>query len=79
MPSQYLCGTFRPDTSHMIHAVSIRDGCGEMQRMRVLIDCGATSIFMALRLRKWLGLLDERAYFTTLGLNRQVMAHASEC
>jgi len=46
--------------------------------VRALIDCGATSIFMAPRLRLWLGLVAEPAYVTTLGLNGQVMAHASE-
>jgi hypothetical protein len=44
MSSQYLCGTSRPDTSHIIHEVFIRDGNGEMQRVRALIDYGATSI-----------------------------------
>jgi hypothetical protein len=78
MSSQYLCGTSRPDTSHIIHEVFIRDGSGEMQRVRALIDCGATSIFMTPRLRKRLGLADEPAYVTTLGLNGHVMAHASE-
>jgi hypothetical protein len=78
MSSQYLCGTSRPDTSHIIHEVFIRDGNGEMQRVRALIDCGATSIFMSPRLRKRLGLADEPAYVTTLGLNGQVMAHASD-
>jgi len=78
LSSQYLCGTSRPDTSHIIHKVFIRDGHGEMQCVRALIDCGATSIFMAPRLRKRLGLADEPAYITTLGLNDQVMAQASE-
>ena len=49
-----------------------------MQRMRARIDRGVTSILMARSLRKWLGLADEPAYATTLGLNGQVMAHASE-
>ena len=44
MSSQYLCGTSRPDTSHIIHEVFVRDGNGEMQRVRAVIDCGATSI-----------------------------------
>jgi len=78
MSSQYLCGTSRPDMSYIIHEVFIRDGSGEMQRVRALIDSGATSIFMTLRLRKRLGLADEPAYVTTLGLNSHVMAHASE-
>jgi len=78
MSSQYLCGTSRPDTSHTIQEVFIRDGSGEMQRVRALIDCGATSIFMTPRLRKQLGLADEPAYVTTLVLNGHVMTHASE-
>jgi hypothetical protein len=77
MSSQYLCGTSRPDTSHIVHDVFTRDGCGETQRVRALIDCGATSIFMVARLRKRLGLADEPAYVTTLGLNGHEMAHAS--
>jgi len=47
-----------------------------MQRMRALIDGGATSFFMAPRPWKRPGLMDEPAYVTTLGLNGQVMAHA---
>jgi len=78
MSSQYLCGTSRRDTSHIIHEVFIRDGNGEMQRVRALIDCGATSIFMTPRVRKRLGLADEPAYVTTLCLNGHVMAHPSE-
>jgi len=78
MSSQYLCGTSRPDTSHIVHKVFIRDGNGEMQRVRALIDCGTTSIFMAPRLRKRLGPADEPAYVTMLDLNGQVMAHASD-
>jgi hypothetical protein len=50
----------------------------KMQHVRALIDWGTTSIFMALILRNWLVLLDEAAYITTLGLNGQGMAHASE-
>jgi len=46
-----------------------------MERVRALIDCGATTIFMALRLRERLGLADKPAYVTTLGLNGQVMDH----
>jgi hypothetical protein len=76
--SQYLCGTSRPDMSHIIHEVFIRDGSGEMQRVQSVIDCGVTNIFMAPRLRKRLGLADEPAYVKTLGLNGQVMAHTNE-
>jgi hypothetical protein len=77
MSSQYLCGTSRPDTSHIIHEVSTRDGSGEMQCMRALIDCGTTSIFITPRLLIRLSLVDEPAYVTTLGLNGQVLAHTS--
>jgi len=77
MSSEHLCGTSRPDTFHIIHEVFIRDGNGEMQRVRALIDCGATSIFMARRLRKLLGLAHEPAYVTTQDLNGQLLAHAS--
>jgi len=49
-----------------------------MQRVRALIERGATSILMTPRLRKRFRLVDEPAYVTTLGLNGQVMADASE-
>jgi hypothetical protein len=49
-----------------------------MQGVRALIHCGATSIFMTPTLRKRLGLADEPAYVTTLGLKGHVMAHASD-
>jgi len=52
MLSKYLCGTEIPDLAHIVQEVQIRDRNGEMQRVRVLIDCGATSIFMAPRLLK---------------------------
>ena len=50
--SQYLCGTEIPDSAHIVHEVQIRHRNGEMQRVRALIDCGATSIFMAPTLLK---------------------------
>jgi len=78
MSSQYLCGTSSPDTSHIIHEVFIRDGNWEMQCVRALIDCGAMSILMAPRVQTQLGLVDEPSYVTTLGLNAQAMAHASD-
>jgi len=61
MSSQYLCGTSRPDMSHIIQEVFRRHGSGEMQRVRALINCGVTSIIMTPRLRKRLGLADEPA------------------
>jgi hypothetical protein len=75
--SQYLCGTETPDSSHIIHEVQIRDRNGKMQRVRALIDCGATSIFMAPRLLKRLGISHEAAHITTLSLDGGVMQHAT--
>jgi len=65
MSSQYLCGTSRPDMFHIIHEVFIRNGRGEIQQVRALIDCGATSICMTPRLRKRLVVADHPAYVTT--------------
>jgi hypothetical protein len=78
MLSQYLCGTEIPDSAHIVHKVHIRDRNGEMQPLRALIDCGATSIFMAPRLLKRLGISHEAAHITTLGLNGGVMQHAKD-
>jgi hypothetical protein len=78
MLSQYLCGTEIPDSAHIVHEVQIRDRNGEMQRVRALIDCSATSIFMAPRLLKRLGISHEAAHITTLGLNGGVMQHAKD-
>jgi len=78
MLSQYLCGTETPDSAHIIHEIQIRDKHGEMQRVRALIDCGATSIFMAPRLLKKLGISHEVAHITTLGLGGQIMQHAKD-
>ena len=69
MLGQYLCGTDTPDLAHIIHEVLIRDRIGEMQRVRALIDCGATSIFMAPRLLKQLGISHEAAHIITLSLD----------
>jgi len=78
MLSQYLCGTETPDSAHIIHEIQIRDKHGEMQRVRALIDCGATSVFMAPRLLKRLGISHEAAHTTTLGLGGQIMQHAKD-
>jgi hypothetical protein len=78
MSRQYLCSTSRLDTSQIIHDVFRRDGSGEMHSVRAFIDCGATSIVMASRLRKRPGQADEPAYVRTLGLNGQVMAHVCD-
>jgi len=77
MSCQYFSGTSRPDTSHIIQEVLITDGYGEFQRVRALMDCGAKSVSMALRLRKWLGLAEEPAYITILGPNIQMVSHTN--
>jgi hypothetical protein len=42
------------------------------------MDCGAKRIIMPPRLLQQLGLTDEPAYVTTLGLDSQAMAHTSK-
>jgi hypothetical protein len=76
MFSQYLCSTETPDSAHIIHEIQIRVKHGEMQCVRALINCGATSIFVAPRLLKILGISHEAAHITTLGLGGQIMQHA---
>jgi len=78
MSSKYLCGMARPDSSHIVHEVQIQDQHGELQRIRALIDCGATSIFISSRLLNRLGLPHEAAHIRTHGLDGQVIAHARE-
>jgi len=78
MSGKYLCGKCRLNISHIIHKEIMRDRNGEMQCVEALIDCGAMSIIMALRLRKPLDLADEPTYITTLRLNVQVIARTSE-
>jgi len=79
MSSQYLCSTSRPDTCHVFTKVLLRDGSGEMERVRGLIDSGATSISQGPRLRKRPGLVEEPEYVMTLGINGQVIGHPSDC
>ena len=78
MSSKYLCGTARPDSSHIVHEVQIQDQQGELQRIRALIDCGATSIFMSPHLLIRLGPPHKAAHITTHGLDGQVITHATE-
>jgi len=78
MSSQSLCGTARPDSSHIVHEVQIRDQHGELQRIRALINCSATSIIISPHLLNRLGLQHEAAHITTHDLDGQVIAHARE-
>jgi hypothetical protein len=76
--SQYLCGSSRPDTCHVIHEISIKDVQGNWTRVKALIDCGATSIFASPRLIEILGLQTQQAHTTTYGLDGKVMSHAKD-
>ena len=78
MSSQYLCGTARPDSLHIVHEVQIRDQHGELQRIRALINSGATNIVISPQLLTRPGLPDEAVHITTHGLDGQVIAHARE-
>jgi hypothetical protein len=78
MLRQYLCGTETPDSAHIVHKIQIRDKHGEMQCVRALIDCRATSSFMAPRLLKKLGISQEAAHITALGLRGQIMQQAKD-
>jgi hypothetical protein len=49
MLSQYLGSTETPDSAVIIDEIQTRDKHGQMQRIRALIDCGATSIFVTPR------------------------------
>jgi hypothetical protein len=76
--SQYLCGSSRPDTSHVIHRISIQDVQGNWTRVKAVIDCGATSIFASPRLIEILGLQTQQAHTTTYGLDGKFMSHTKD-
>ena len=77
-PNQYLCGTARPSTSHVVHDVRIANASGKMVTVMALINCGATSIFISPKLVHYLGLEASAAYITTLGLGGAILAHARD-
>jgi len=78
MSSQYLCGTARPDSLHVVHEVQIRDQHGELQWIQAPIDCNTTCIVMSPRLLKRLGLPHKAAHITTHGHYSQVIMHTRE-
>jgi len=78
MSSQYVCGTDRPDSAHIVHEVLVWNIHGNMQRVKALIDCGATSIFTSPSLLKKLQLPHEPAFTSTQGFNGQVIMSAKE-
>ena len=80
LSSQYLCGTARPSTSHVVHDVQIRDIDGSMRTIKALVDCGASSLFISQRLVDSLGFRNQTrpAYITTRGLDGTIMARAKD-
>jgi hypothetical protein len=74
--SQYLCGTERPDSVHIVHEVHVRNIHGKMQLVKALIVCSAMSIFISPILLRKLELPHEPAFTSTQGLNGQVMMSA---
>jgi len=78
MLSQSLCGTETTDSTHRGREIQIPDRNGKMQCVRVIIDCGATTIFLTPRLLKWLGISHQAALVTTLAMTGGVMQHAKD-
>jgi hypothetical protein len=78
--TQYLRGSSQPDTSHVIHEISIQDVQGNWIRVKALIDCGATSIFASPRLIVRLGmeLSTQQAHTISYGLDGNIMSHARD-
>jgi len=78
MSIQYLCGTDRPDSAHIIHEVLVRNIHGNMQLVKAQIDSGATSIFISPSLLRKLELPHQPAFTSTQGFNGQVMMSAKQ-
>ena len=69
--SKIICGV-------SAHSDSGRESNSEMQRVRALFDCGATSIIMTPRLHNWLGISHLAALITILAMTGGVMQHAKD-
>jgi len=78
MSSQSQCATDRPDSTSIIHPVKVRNLHCNMHRLRALIECVASSIFMTLRLLQLLRLPHEPAFTSTQGLNGQLIISVKE-
>jgi len=78
MSSQYLTGTEGPDSAHSIHEDLVQTIPGNMQRVKGLIHCGATSIFISPSLLWKLTLPHDPGFTSTQGLDVQVMMSANE-
>jgi hypothetical protein len=68
----------RPDTSHVIHEISIQDVPGNWTRVKALIDCRATSIFASPRLIEILSLGTQHAHTTTYRLDGNIRSHVKD-
>src|SRR6188768_2497151 len=78
LSSQYLCGTDHKRSEHITLEINLKDSRGRWKTVRVLIDCGATSIFVSPRLVERLGLQTEPAKITTFSINGQVLANRED-
>ena len=80
LSSQYLCGTDKPDSQHVVCYIRIKDSKGRTKVIRALIDCGATSIFITPSLVKRLGLEGslQPAYTATRGIDGKVLREARD-
>jgi hypothetical protein len=78
IPSQYLCGTERPDSVNIVHEVLVQNIHGIMKRFKPLIASGATSIVISPSLLRQLELPHKSVFTSTQGLNGQVMMSAKE-
>src|SRR5262245_55872360 len=76
LSSQYLCGTNKLDSQHVICNVNVRSRHGYWKTVRALIDCRATSVFVSLYLVERLELLTIPAYTTTRGIDGKMLADA---
>ena len=60
------------------HDDSGRKSNGKMQPVQALIDCGASSIFMTVRLLKWLRISYQAVHIITLAMTGGVMQYAKD-
>jgi hypothetical protein len=78
MSRYYICSTERPDSAHIIHEFLVQNIHGNIQRVKALIDFGATIIFISLSLLRKLKLPHKPAFTSTQCLNGLVMMSARE-
>jgi hypothetical protein len=69
--SQYMCGSSRPYTSHVIHEISIQDVQGNWIQVKALIDCGSMSIFALSKLIEILDLQTQEVPYKHLRVGRE--------